>query len=328
MNKAFRLLFLSFALASVAPAFSQTLNWYKGNTHTHTLNSDGDSTPSDAAKWYRENRYNFVFITDHEHVTNVASLNELHGKPGVFIVISGQEVTDSFDGRPLHVNGLGISSVVMPNKLPGAVQTLQKNIDDVVKAGGVAQVNHPNFGWALTSEQLIQLRDFTLLEIHNGHPLVNNLGGGGSPGAEAIWDSILTGGKLVFGIADDDSHYFKRIGDPTVPTPGKGWIYVRAAELTPAAILNSLRKGDFYASTGVELSNYQAGGGQINITIKEERNSKYRIQFIGRGGRILSESIQSPATYTVRGNEGYVRAKIIESNGKMAWTQPVMIGAK
>ena len=305
--------------------FSQTLKWYKGNTHTHTLNSDGDSTPADVAEWYRENRYNFLFITDHEHVTNVSAINGLHGKPGVFLVISGQEVTDSFDGKPLHVNGLGITSVVMPNKLPGAVQTLQKNIEDVVKAGGIAQVNHPNFGWALTSEQLIQLRDYTLMEIHNGHPLVNNLGGGGAPGAEAIWDSILTSGKLVYGVADDDSHHFKRIGDPTVPTPGKGWIYVRAAELTPEAILSALKKGDFYASTGVELSDYQASGGQIKITIKEERSSKYRIQFIGSGGRILLEAFQSPTTYTVKGGEGYVRARILESNGKMAWTQPVVV---
>ena len=325
MNIILRLLSISFLVVNAGPAFSQSLNWYKGNTHTHTINSDGDSTPANVAEWYRENRYNFLFITDHEHVTNVAPLNDLHGKPGVFIVISGQEVTDSFGGKPLHMNGLGVTSMVMPNKLPGAVETLQKNISDVIKAGGIVQLNHPNFGWALTSEQLIQLRNYTLLEIHNGHPLVNNLGGGGSPSAESIWDSVLTSGKLVFGVADDDSHYFKRIGDRTVPTPGKGWIYVRAAELTPRAILDSIKKGDFYASTGVELSDYQASGEQIKVTIKEERTSKYRITFIGSGGRVLSEAIQSPATYAIKGNEGYVRTKIVESNGKMAWTQPVLV---
>lgn len=306
-------------------SFAQTLNWYKGNTHTHTLNSDGDSTPADVAEWYRENRYNFLFITDHEHVTNVASLNDLHGKAGTFIVIGGQEVTDSYDRKPYHMNALGISRVVMPNRLPSAIETLQKNIDDVVKAGGVAQINHPNFGWALTSEQLIKLQNYTLLEIYNGHPLVNNLGGGGVPSAEAMWDSVLTSGKLVFGVADDDSHYFKRIGDPTVPTPGQGWIFVRAAELTAAAIIDGLKKGEFYASTGVELSDYQANNKQVVITIKEERSSKYRVQFIGSGGRVLSEAVASPATYTIKGNEGYVRAKIFESNGKMAWTQPVMV---
>lgn len=325
MSQQLRCLLIFLLAFQSVPAFSQTLNWYKGNTHTHTLNSDGDSTPADVAKWYRENGYNFVFITDHEHVTNVAGLNDLHGKAGTFIVISGQEVTDSFDKKPYHINGLGISKVVMPNRLPGAVETLQKNIDDVVKAGGVAQVNHPNFGWALTAEHLIKLQSYSLLEIHNGHPLVNNLGGGGSPGAEALWDAVLSSGKLVFGVADDDSHYFKRIGDPTAPTPGRGWIYVRAADLSPAAILESLKKGDFYASTGVELSDYRADGKQIVVTVKQSGTSKYRIQFIGRQGKVLSETTTIPSVYDFKGNEGYVRAKIYESNGKMAWTQPVML---
>lgn len=326
--KMIRYFVLLLVVAGPTAGLSYSQNWYKGNTHTHTLNSDGDSTPADVVKWYRENRYNFLFITDHEFVTNVGPLNDVYGKDGTFLVLSGQEITDSFDKKPYHTNALGISNVVMPNRLPGAVETLQKNIDDVIKGGGVAQINHPNFGWALTAEHLTKLQNYTLLEIHNGHPLVNNLGGGGRPSAEALWDSVLTSGKLVFGVADDDSHYFKRIGDPTAPTPGQGWIYVRAAEMTPAAILDSLRKGDFYASTGVELSDYRSDAKQVVVTIKEERNSKYRIQFIGRGGRVLSEAISSPATYTIKGDEGYVRTKIFESNGKMAWTQPVMVRAE
>ena len=47
------------------------LNWYKGNTHTHTLNSDGDSTPEDVVRWYREHEYNFLVLTDHNFLTNV-----------------------------------------------------------------------------------------------------------------------------------------------------------------------------------------------------------------------------------------------------------------
>ena len=49
------------------------------------------------------------------------------------------------------------------------------------------------------------------------------------------------------------------------------------------------------------------------------------IEFIGHGGRILKESIESAAVYNIVGNEGYVRAKITESNGKLAWTQPVFL---
>ena len=326
--KAKTICFLVILMLAVNGCLAQTLNWYKGNTHTHTLNSDGDSTSADVVRWYRENRYNFVFLTDHEYINNVDALNGVYGKPGSFIVLSGQEITDSFDKKPYHINALGISKVIMPSKLPGAVETLQRNIDEVNTAGGVAQVNHPNFGWALTADQLIKLQNYSLLEIHNGHPLVNNKGGGGNPSAEEIWDAVLSSGKLVFGIADDDSHYFKRIGDPAAPTPGQGWIYVRAVELTPNAIVDALRKGNFYASTGVELTDYKADNKQVVITVKEQTSSKYRIQFIGRNGRILSESITSPATYIIKGDEGYVRARVFESNGKMAWTQPIMLARK
>lgn len=322
------LITLSFVVC--VAALSQTAapekqRWFKGNTHTHTLNSDGDSTPYDVVKWYREHGYNFVFITDHEYITNVAVFNDLFGKAGSFVVISGQEVTDRFDSKPLHINALGIDSVVMPNALAGSVTTLQKNIDDVRAKGGVPQLNHPNFGWALTAAEIKQLKNITLVEIFNGHPLVNNLGGGGSPSAEQIWDDVLSSGRVLYGIADDDSHYFKRPGDKTAPLPGQAWVYVRASELTPAAVLSALDRGDFYASTGVELEEHSADGSGIALKIKEQRGSKYRIEFIGRGGRVFAESAQSPATYRFKGNELYVRAKVYESNGKLAWTQPIFV---
>ncbi|MEO8650141.1 MAG: hypothetical protein ABI539_13330, partial [Acidobacteriota bacterium] len=104
-----------FGIVAIAP-FSKNaaaqgtseLHWYKGNTHTHTVNSDGDSTPDAVVTWYRENGYNFLFITDHEFITPVEGLNSVFGKAGSFIVIRGQEVTGSFDKKPYHVNGLGV----------------------------------------------------------------------------------------------------------------------------------------------------------------------------------------------------------------------------
>ena len=31
------------------------------------------------------------------------------------------------------------------------------------------------------------------------------------------------------------------------------------------------------------------------------------------------------AVYDIKGDEGYVRAKVLESNGQIAWCQPVMV---
>ncbi|MFN6964359.1 MAG: CehA/McbA family metallohydrolase [Pyrinomonadaceae bacterium] len=303
--------------------------WFRGNTHTHTLNSDGDSQPADVVRWYRENGYNFVFITDHEFITSVAPLNDLLGLAGSFAVFSGQEVTDSFDKKPYHVNGLGLERVVLPWKSgPGSTATLQRDLDAIRAAGGIPQLNHPNFGWAVTEADISKLSGIMLFELYNGHPLVNNLGGGDSPGVETIWDAVLASGKLIYGVASDDAHNFKQPFDRSVAAPGRGWIYVRAPDLSARAILDAMERGDFYASTGVELEEYSADHSQVTLKVKAERWSKYRIQFIGSGGRILSETGAGQAVYRFTGNEGYVRAKVIESNGKTAWTQPVLVKKK
>ena len=49
------------------------------------------------------------------------------------------------------------------------------------------------------------------------------------------------------------------------------------------------------------------------------------VQFIGAGGKVLQETVTNTAVYEVQGNEKYVRAKVAESNGNYAWTQPVRV---
>ncbi len=301
--------------------------WFKGNLHTHTLNSDGDSTPDDVVRWYREHGYNFVTITDHNYLTNVDGLNALHGADDKFIVIKGEEVTDRFGEKPIHVNGLDPASFIKPPGGSSVVNMVQNMVDAIRTARGVPSVNHPNFGWAISAEELGQVQRTRLFEVFNGHPTVNNLGGGGVPGLEETWDRILSSGKLLYGIAVDDAHTFKRPEDKTAPRPGTGWVYVRVPRLEPRAIVEALERGDFYSSTGVELQAISVSPSSLSIAVREERSSKYRIQFIGRQGRVLSETTSSPASYAFKGDEGYVRAKVIESNGKLAWIQPVPAGA-
>jgi hypothetical protein len=300
------------------------LHWYKGNTHTHTLNSDGDSTPDDVVRWYREHGYRFLVLSDHNFLTSVDGLNALHGADEQFLLIKGEEVTDRLADKPIHINGLDVSSKVEPQHGSTVVDVVQRNIDAIRKAGGVPHVNHPNYEWAISGDDLQRLERTSLFEVYNGHHLVNNAGGGGVPGMEEVWDRLLSSGKAIYGIADDDAHVFKQPGNPDVPGPGRGWVVVRAERLAARPIVDALERGDFYASTGVELSDYRVTGTSITIAIKQHASSKYRIQFIGKNGRLLQEATSSPATYTFTGDERYVRAKILESNGRVAWTQPVM----
>ena len=299
--------------------------WYKGNTHTHTLNSDGDSTPDDVVRWYREHGYQFLVLTDHNFLTSVEGLNALHGADEKFLVIRGEEVTDTFGDKALHINGLDVKSRVAPQGGSSVLDVLQRDVDAIRRAEGVPHINHPNFRWSISREELQQVRNNKLFEIFNGHPQVNNVGGGGTPGMEEVWDAILSSGTLLYGIAVDDAHNFKAPGSPDVPGPGRGWVVVRAPRLEASAILDALERGDFYASTGVELADVQASAGEMKVAVKPTPFSRYRIQFIGKGGRLLQEITQPAAAYQIRGDEGYVRARIVESNGRMAWCQPMVV---
>ncbi|MFA5910040.1 MAG: CehA/McbA family metallohydrolase [Vicinamibacterales bacterium] len=309
-----------------APSPKPQALWYKGNLHTHTVNSDGDSTPDDVVRWYRERAYQFLVLTDHNYLTSVDGLNAVHGADDKFLVVKGEEVTDRFGDKPIHINGLDVGRLVAPPGGTSVLDMMQRMVDAIRGAGGVPSINHPNFGWAISPDELGQLQRTKLFEVFNGHPTVNNLGGGGVPGLEETWDRILSSGKMLYGIAVDDAHYFKRPEDPAAPRPGKGWVYVRAPRLEPRALLEALERGDFYSSTGVQMSRVEASASSLTLAVKTEPASRYRIQFIGRQGRILSEAATPVATYTFTGDEGYVRAKVMESNGKVAWIQPVPVG--
>lgn len=309
--------------------------WFKGNTHTHTINSDGDSTPDEVVRWYRDHRYHFLVLTDHNYLTSVDGLNALHGADDKFLVIKGEEVSSAFESKPLHINALNPDRVVTPIREGASItEVLQRNVDAIRMANGVPHINHPNFGWAITADDLATLRNNKLFEVYNGHPMVNNVGGSGHPSLEQTWDALLSRGILLFGLATDDAHEFKKLGELSTSRPGLGWVMVRAEKLDAKTIVAAIDRGDFYASTGVELTDYQASTSAIQVTVKPHywgtgqsagMRAGHRIQFIGKGGAVLEEVEGESATYTVKGQEGYVRAKVTRSDGKMAWTQPVML---
>jgi hypothetical protein len=96
------------------------------NTHTHTLESDGDSAPEEVVRWYREHGYDFLVITDHDKITSVDG--------GGLLLIPGEEVTDRLEKKPFHVNAIGLGKAVIPQHGTSVVQTLQHDVDAVVRA--------------------------------------------------------------------------------------------------------------------------------------------------------------------------------------------------
>ncbi len=321
----FGLLVFSHALQSQEFEVQRTdgMHLFKGNTHTHTTMSDGDSPPEEVAQWYKTHGYRFLVLSDHNVFTDPKTLAGL--VDSTFLLIPGEEVTSSFRKKPVHVNGLNIPGVLLPQTDSTLLGTIQKNVDVVRSVEGVPHINHPNFGWAIDQSTLLQVRNNKLLEIYNGHPLVHNLGGSGHLSMEEVWDYLLTAGMRIYGIAVDDAHHFKKEFGPDRSNPGKGWIVVWASELNANEVIRNLDAGFFYASTGVELEDVRVSSKRMEIRIRQKSNFGYRTEFIGSGGRVLHQTEENPAVFELKDVEQYVRARVSDSGGFVAWVQPVFV---
>ncbi|MCX7019919.1 MAG: CehA/McbA family metallohydrolase [bacterium] len=329
------------AVAAQAPAATHTpeqttmprqLNWYKGNTHTHTNKSDGDTSPGAAACWYRDHGYDFLVISDHNRLTTPSVVEkEMAGtrsanpdKP--FLLISGEEVSDCFTvnkrGLPLHIGAIGASRTVGVQGGKSVADTVERCIGAIHAGGGIAHVNHPNFGWAMTSEDLLALPNITHMEIFNGHPDVNNWGGGGKPSAEAMWDALLSAGRRVYAIASDDAHHYMKYGRD-LANVGRGWIVARAAAPDRDDILAAIRDGNYYASTGVELDDISTTNSTLSLKIRKQGSRLFTTSFIGANGVVLKEDASMEPKYKLKPGGAYVRARVLSSGGDYAWTQPL-----
>jgi hypothetical protein len=380
--------------ASTLPADGE--RWFRGNTHTHTLWSDGNAAPELVASFYVEHGYDFLVLSEHNILPegerwmavdpagrltpgHVADLREAFGEvdireregvqqmrlrtldelrerfetPGEFLFIPGEEITDVFERHPVHVNGINLERLIEPQGGDSLRATLNRNVDAVAAQSEhtgrpmLAHVNHPNFGWGLSWEDVAHVVNDRFFEVYNGHSGVRNEGDAAHPGMEEMWDLANTlrllelNLPLLYGVATDDSHDYHGWGVGHT-NPGRGWVMVATSELQADGVVAAMRMGRFHASSGVSLSRVETGGGRYLVTHEVESGVEYTTHFIGTRsveggdpliGSLLLETRSNPAIYEFTGDELFVRAVVVSSKKhrnpykagdmEMAWTQPV-----
>jgi hypothetical protein len=296
---------------------------------------------------------------------------------GRFMLFEAEEITGEVgDGRAIHMNATNLPFGLQPAEAPTVREMILRNMQAVERVAAetgrdvLVHVNHPNYKWGVTAEDLAAVAEERFFEVWNGVDGDQDPGDEHHPSNEEIWDIANTlrlakhGVAPLLGLATDDSHDYHQTTVRAMP--GRAWVMVRATHLTPETIIRALRAGDFYSTSGVELESlkYEPEIGRMSLKIRGREGAKYTTRFVGarRGielggvartdaegrevqttldysgsragvvGEVFAEVEGLEPTYTLKGDEWYVRAVIVsdvvpvypsrESLVEKAWIQP------
>lgn len=286
------------------------------------------------------------------HLVRLRDLDELrrrYEEPSRFLLLMGEEISAR---EAVHVNAINLGEAIEPLDAETRPERLAANLAAVHEQSErtgramIAIVNHPNFGWALTADD-IAASEARFFEVYNAHGEVRNEGDSLRANIERIWDIALAkrhaagrASDQLYGVAVDDTHHYDE-ESPTVARPGRAWIRVRASRLEPGALIEAMERGHFHASTGVALRDVRFDGRTLAIEIDGESDVTYTTRFIGTRegysldgepvidaegtpirttlryppgiGEVLAEVEGVSPAYTLTGDEVYVRAVVISS---------------
>jgi hypothetical protein len=303
--------------------FAEPGAWLRCALHAHTTNSDGALNPALLVSHYEHERFDVLAITDHWVRTAEPSTERL-------LVLPATELDASMGppGREAHVLGFGIRSDPVEPETEFA--SLAETVSWIQDAGGVPYLAHPYWS-GLRVDEFAGCEGLLGLEVYNaGCELEVGRGFAG-----VHWDDVLEadGRRPWFGIATDDSH---RPGFDS----GLAWTWVRAGERTPGAVLEALRLGAFYGSTGPAIEELTVEDGVVEIRTTSARSVvlmtgrtrgasvnagrsgySYRGEVLDRGedGGITAARLSAPR------QAPYGRIEVTDEKGGRAWTNPLWI---
>jgi len=295
--------------------------WLRCALHTHTTNSDGDLAPASLVRHYEWAGYDVIAISDHWVRTVEPSTDGI-------LVIPSAELNARAPTRDddAHVLALGIDADPALPQLD--FEPLQDVVDWVLANGGVPYLAHTYWS-GLRAEQWESCAGLRGIEVWNtGCELEVGRGL-----ASLHWDEALERGHALYALATDDSHH------PGYDS-GFAWTWVRARERTPEAVLDALRDGSFYGSTGPRIDAVELTEGDVtvrcspaaSVTLYTGRRRGARVN-AGRlgyphNGRILDRDDDGLLT-AVRLDrpfrQPYGRVEVADAQGNRAWTNPLWV---
>ncbi len=317
--------------------FPEQTNWYKGNLHSHTTNSDGTLTPEEAVKNYKKHGYSFVCLSDHDLYTDY---REEYNSTD-FLILPGVEIAavlfDEKDGyvKMHHMNGI-LGNEDMQKHAEAGLFLHMEPIEPIVAYGSwdgrkVAEEmaeNLKSHGCFITYNHPIWSRvephEFEIcglyhsLEIYN-YNTVNESGTGFNT---TYWDEMLRKGMHVNADAADDNH------NGNFPDNYGGYVVVAAESLTHENIMNALIEGRYYSVAGPggpDIKQIIVDDGEVTVYCSPvERINIIAGGYVGAGTTVMAAKGESitEARCALSGTETYIRIECVDRFGRTAWSNP------
>jgi len=296
--------------------FAQPGRFYRGNLHGHSTNSDGRWAPAEYIRQYRQNGYDFVALTDHcteDHGFDISDTREY--RDADFTTLLGAELHPGQieSGSAWHLLAVGLPLDFETRREGDTGASVARR---AMAAGAFVAATHPNW-YAFTVADFETLDGADAVECYNG-------GCDEETDRGYSWhfiDMLLHRGHRVGAIAVDDVHAAPGTNDFM-----RGWVYVKAESLEPAALLRALKAGHYYSSTGAQLHNVELHGRE-KLVVECSPARQILVTGEGAGARRVSGSGLRGAEFDLSDVESrWLRVTVRDAAGGRAWTNPLWLG--
>ena len=291
--------------------------WLRCALHAHTTNSDGELAPRMLVKHYERAGYDVLAITDHWFRSDPPSTERV-------LVLPSAELNCVLPGdRDGHVLALGIADAL--ESLEGERRDLAGTADWITGNGGVAYLAHPYWTGAIPGLARAAGDGLRDRGLQRGLRARDRTGA-----VRRALGRAARGGRPCFALATDDSHHPGFDSD-------LAWTWVRS-EPTAAGVLDALRTGCFYGSTGPRITAVSTGGGAVEVQCDPCQSvtvvfgvSSGAAVHAGRlgyryGGEILAtttDGLITAARLDLPETAPYARVEVTDARGGQAWTNPI-----
>ncbi|MBQ8606080.1 MAG: PHP domain-containing protein [Clostridia bacterium] len=239
----------------------ETGNWYKANLHCHTTVSDGNCTPEEIKKIYKERGYSIVAYSDHEKLVPHPELIDKD-----FLAITAFEPSiphkTPWWAQTYHLNffskKLDRDYFFEYDKIH-SVENLNKIIAKANAEGFLVQYNHPRWSQQ-ESPDYTGLKGLWSFEVFNTSCEIGYLNGYG----DEEYTQLIRRTQSVVPTADDDNHNKYPLDDPLSDSFG-GWTMIKAENLEYDTVISAMERGDLYASTGPIIKSLYIEDGKVHI---------------------------------------------------------------